>query len=739
MLASSSKPEETPVPDVAPDERAPASVPLYAAALVVQICGLLIVSLILDDPGFGSLTCGLAIIGTIVSYLCRRLNVPSSSIEMPAAFLCVILAVTALAGDHMLGFLAPPSVGDDRGKGLATLLTWLVVFRSFTLVTDGSALFSCVPTIAIAGLVGTMTTETALVTYFGLFAGAAAFMMVHESFLRTRRQGGRSARASGERGMFLGQLQVASICVIGAMIIANILSSPMKAIGSYLVFTPAMLASQAPPNDYRMAPVVSFNEKPEIGVGLGPVTLSDQVVMRVRSDVGSNWRGATFNEYTGRGWRNTLFDARPLESVEDRPGGDDIVGERSAGPPMNRFTIPVTEINRVSAISHRLTQVVHLQGPGTFSQIYAAPECRVVHSSDTQLSIDGAAAVTLGRPTTNAVYWVESDVPDSSPEHLRRSSIDYPREIVTNYLDRTLARAEAMDQIRQAAQQATKGKATTYDKVMGLQGWLSKQCRYNTEAAAIPPDVDVVAHFLFTSHEGYCDSFATALAILCRSIGIPARVASGFMTGTLDRNSVEYAVRESDKHQWTEVYFPNAGWISFDATGEAENISSTAKDDKAKRKNFIMGFLFGRGWLPPVALLLFFLLLGYVLKVEVWDRLHPRARFAYTRGLPATNIAVVESYLTACTILAKRGLPRSAGVTPLEHLGGLTGRLEAYPDALEALSRLTSLAVRFRYDRSAADDGDVGIAKESVTTLRKALKGASRRALASSPVEAPAG
>src|SRR5262245_47176052 len=238
MPDSSTKAAEIAAPDIESPERTPASVPLYVAALVVQVTGLLIVSMILDDPGFGTLTCSLAIIGTIVSYLCRRLNVPSSSIEMPAAFLCVTLAVTALAGDHMLGFLAPPSVGDDRGKGLATLLTWLVVFRSFTLVTDASALFSCVPTIAIAGPVGTMTTESALVTYFGVFAAAAAFVIVHEAFLRTRRQARAPGRPSGEKGMFLGQLQVASMCIIGSMIIANLVYSPMKAIGSYIVFTP---------------------------------------------------------------------------------------------------------------------------------------------------------------------------------------------------------------------------------------------------------------------------------------------------------------------------------------------------------------------------------------------------------------------------------------------------------------------------------------------------------------------
>src|SRR5205823_4592861 len=139
---------------------------------------------------------------------------------------------------------------------------------------------------------------------------------------------------------------------------------------------------------------------------------------------------------------------------------------------------------------------------------------------------------------------------------------------------------------------------------------------------AVPAGQDVVDYFLFTEKQGYCDSFATSLVMLCRSIGIPARAASGFLTGEKDSAKGQFIVREKDKHQWCEVYFPNIGWVKFDPTAFAEDITDTAQHSGAARKS-LYAFLFGRGWLPPAALALFLIMLGYVLKVEVWDRLRP--------------------------------------------------------------------------------------------------------------------
>src|SRR5262249_49325441 len=141
------------------------------------------------------------------------------------------------------------------------------------------------------------------------------------------------------------------------------------------------------------------------------------------------------------------------------------------------------------------------------------------------------------------------------------------------------------------------------------------------------------------------------LAMLCRSIGIPARVASGFLTGEHDPIKKEFIVRERDKHQWTEVYFNHAGWVKFDATEFAENITPDNETAEQKRQSLIAA-LFGRGWLPPVALAAFVAMLAYVIKVELIDRLLARRVKPALAGLPETNLRIVQAYDQAANLLA---------------------------------------------------------------------------------------
>src|SRR5207248_10607116 len=166
---------------------------------------------------------------------------------------------------------------------------------------------------------------------------------------------------------------------------------------------------------------------------------------------------------------------------------------------------------------------------------------------------------------------------------------------------------------------------------------------------------------------GDCNSFASALAVLCRAAGIPSRVASGFLSGAYDSITQSYNVREKDKHLWTEVYFSGVGWVPFDVTEIAE-VSDPSELDKALGHNKgLLGFLFQRGVLPPLALLMFIAMLAYVLKVEVFDRKRMKNRAGLPMGLPATNLAIIDAYEQACKMIGRRGLPRSLSDTPLEY------------------------------------------------------------------------
>ena len=93
-----------------------------------------------------------------------------------------------------------------------------------------------------------------------------------------------------------------------------------------------------------------------------------------------------------------------------------------------------------------------------------------------------------------------------------------------------------------------------------------KDYPYNLKIEAPPANADGVDYFLFTQKTGYCTYFASALAVMLRSVGIPARMVVGFLPGQYDPKAHTYIIRDRDYHAWTEVYFPGYGWITFDPT-----------------------------------------------------------------------------------------------------------------------------------------------------------------------------
>lgn len=726
MHTSSSLTNTEPYSDAAPELRPAPSILMYIAGLAVTLCGIYAVNVVIEDPGFANLTYGLAIIGTAVSYISRKQSASPRAVETPAVIFCVFVFLLAMLADPALPFLAPASIEGDRAKALAVLLVWLAVFRSFTLLSDGALLFCCVPTIAMIGLVSTMSSDSALVTSFVVFVGAAAFLLVHENFIRTRTTTRYAQKPGGECGMLLSQVQLAAICGIGAMMLANVVTVPISTVGSMMQINPGMSppGSQSRQNNARQH--VTITEVPQVRVGTGPVTLSDQMVMRVRSVIGTYWRGASFDFYTGSGWNNTLRDRLPLDVRATTRGSSNLFADpQRSSTVAYTVQVPMTELTQVGPKSQRLTQQVTLFNSGLFHEIYAASEPReVMLYTHVQPSVDGSGAIHLDKALTGTNYIVESEVPDSSPEILREAPATYPLYIADKYLQ--LPDTPAISRLRATAWEVTAGQRTAYDKVKALEAWVGNQCKYSLNSAAIPSHSDVVEHFLFTAQEGYCDSFATSLAVLCRTIGIPARVASGFAAGELDATNQEYVVRERDKHMWTEVFFPTVGWIPFDSTSYAEDITDYSGAVKKKDVRSLLSLLFGRGLLPPLLLAALLCMIGYVLKVEWWDRRRRKLLIA-TLALPETNIAIVEAYEAVCALLTRRGLPRPASATPVEFLARASTRLSAFPDALAALERITTLVVRFRYSRDIANGEDVRLAQEAVLSLRRALQGAPRR------------
>ena len=123
-----------------------------------------------------------------------------------------------------------------------------------------------------------------------------------------------------------------------------------------------------------------------------------------------------------------------------------------------------------------------------------------------------------------------------------------------------------LQRIRELALQITAGKTDEYDQVQAIETYLRSNYTYTLTPPDPPAGVDPIEYFLFTSKEGYCEYFATAMGDLTRSLGIPVRVVDGYGPGTYDDHLKAYVVRESDAHSWVETYLPDYGWIPFEPT-----------------------------------------------------------------------------------------------------------------------------------------------------------------------------
>ncbi|MFF4649000.1 transglutaminaseTgpA domain-containing protein [Streptomyces sp. NPDC001380] len=166
-----------------------------------------------------------------------------------------------------------------------------------------------------------------------------------------------------------------------------------------------------------------------------------------------------------------------------------------------------------------------------------------------------------GQKTLGLSYTVTSLDLDPTPEQLRAAAAP-PADIA----ERDLALpADLPDVVRTTARQVTQDADTPYDRAVALQDWFSQSggFSYNTEVRA-GTGIDAITSFL-RRKEGFCVHFSATMAAMARTLGIPARVAVGFTSGS-PRSDGSWTVGSKDAHAWPELYFEGAGWIRFEPT-----------------------------------------------------------------------------------------------------------------------------------------------------------------------------
>jgi transglutaminase-like putative cysteine protease len=186
-------------------------------------------------------------------------------------------------------------------------------------------------------------------------------------------------------------------------------------------------------------------------------------------------------------------------------------------------------------------------------------------------SVDRLSSVSP--PTAIGSYVVTVEYSSATDAQLKVAGSNYPDWVQQfSTLPATGYRSpDVMSQIHDLALQivTAAGATNPYDKATAIQNYLRDPQNFTYMLSGYPQapvGTDRLWYFLFRSHKGYCEYFASAMGDMLRSLGIPTRLVNGFGPGTFNSSTNSFVVRGEDAHTWVESYFPGYGWIPFEPT-----------------------------------------------------------------------------------------------------------------------------------------------------------------------------
>jgi transglutaminase-like putative cysteine protease len=420
---------------------------------------------------------------------------------------------------------------------------------------------------------------------------------------------------------------------------------------------------------------------PDLSIIGGPIPNADQTVLWVKvsdpapppPEVGIQvpgppqhyWRSRIDGEYTGAGWVPTPLqqEVRPVNLSEDSPPGRYLLDQE--------FEITVGHEGALFAVNQPAAS-------GTGTSLLAA-------------RADGSTLV-VGEVNR---YEVTSLATRVTATELRRAGTGYPPAIADAYLQLP---PELPERVSSMAARIAGQHDNPYQKAAALQDYLRTNYIYNEGVAPPPAGRDAVDYFLYESQEGFCTYYASAMVVMLRAEGVPARVASGFATGTYDYERGAYRVAARNAHAWVEVYFPGYGWIEFEPTSALppriypEGLEELAyvpiepviTPEPVEEPPGVGGII------QLIGVILGLLLLAFVLRN--WERWQNQRATG-----PRTRATLL--YWQMRRWLARAGLDMPASITPAEFLDLSADTLAARGRLWTALHQATELYQQAEYSR----------------------------------------
>jgi len=659
---------------------------LYLAGLATALCGLGALNSVLSDAGFAATMGILICLGYTTSITLRGLGYTARFVEIAVIGAAMVVYAQLIAGEGFSGAAVPLAAQSTPELRLAAMLLWLEVLRSFTLVSDDSVVFSAIPTIALISLSSTSNFNPEMMALFIIYLALAVFLLAHS----------RATQAADLKPTFRAALAVASLALaVGLVISVPIRFICTKGFGAVMPnFTRA---------DERFLGS-AYGETDVLQIAQGPIHLSDATVMTVRAHlsgsahpVGAYWRGKVFDHYTGHGWQvsapyrwETSWQVLPAASSAGA------LPKSGTAPPSGRRLLE--QVIRVRAARSRT--------------VYAAAEPVAVAAPYAQIQRNAFNCWRGVRVRPGATaYRAWSSPPTSDANSLRRAPMNYAPDVREYFLQTTTS----LNRVGQLARRITKGIANPYDKACAIQSYIAEHCAYDLNAPPAPPLADAVDYFLSTSNAGYCDVFASAMVVMCREVGIPARLATGFNTGEFVENAKHFRVRDMDRHAWAELYFPGYGWVAFDPTALCRGREQGWLARVAQGIRRAVERLLGGSAAVPIAILLLGACMVFAFASEI-------------RGIRLARRPHAPSRLHAAALAHYAAIRRTLRVhapalTPVESaLAADLGSAGASAAALEAARLFGSI----RYSGASVTRDDVHRLKELHAELKATAKAASR-------------
>lgn len=434
--------------------------------------------------------------------------------------------------------------------GLCVMVSWrsgsvIIALAHFAVMTQGLQLLDCRPrksefllvalALFLVILAANLTDSVLFPPMLILFLAATTWtLMVHT--LRSE------AIEAGDRG---GSQQIQT----AGLTRATVLSSVLSIVLALMLFTllPRFRSSVIQHSGGNINAVSGFTNEVRLGT-IGKIRRDTAVVLRVETLEGpapdarlGYWRGLAFDHFDGERWSVT-----PV--MRSAPGGTPTFG---------------IDLARARPRTPLLQRIV--REPVTGGVLFGSGEARSVRGAVGRIEVDVNGS--LYSPTDHSQrvrYTIATESHHPSDFELRDDRITAPRRRPTAFL--TLP--PLVPEIRELAAGIVANRESDADRARAIESYLRRHGSYTDTPRAMDPRLgdSPIEGFLLGELSGHCEYFASAMVVLARSVGFPARLVNGFAGGKLNEMGNFVELTRADAHAWVEVHYEAAGWVRYDPT-----------------------------------------------------------------------------------------------------------------------------------------------------------------------------